>query len=983
MEGSRQSEESQRGLLRSKQNAAHEASVRDSYESSDDDLSLNELDPLQNDATSSARSKEAAESGASRRATGTYDSDKTSHQETLGKAGRQAWRWRKWIFIVALLSSAFLVLMAGGGYWAYKVSPNDGRSPPWYPTPLGGTVPAWDEAYSKAQKMVSRMSLIEKVNVTTGTGWMSDLCVGNTGPANDVKFPALCLQDGPMGLRFADRITQFPAGITTGATWNKKLMYERGRALGREARGKGINVLLGPLVGPLGKLPAGGRNWEGFGADPVLQGVAAVETIRGIQEEGVIASIKHYILNEQEHFRQAYEWGLPHALSANIDDRTLHELYLWPFAEAVRAEVGSVMCSYQMVNNSYACGNSKLLNGILKDELGFQGWVVSDWLAARSGVASALSGLDVTMPGEGLRWHNGESLWGSHLTMAVLNHSLPMSRLDDMVTRVVATWYKFGQDTWASPPPDGDEGPNFSSWSDEKEDLLHPGTDDLARATVNRFVDVRGGKGAESHANLTRRIAAEGTVLVKNDGGILPLSRDGHTRKNDNDDGTSSKLRIGIYGEDAGKGRDPLDCVDSGCNKGTLAVGWGSGSVSSDHLVSPSVALMSVVDPKRVYVTAYPSDDPPFDKSPDIITQQDICIVFVKSNGGEGYIAVEGIRGDRNDLFVQHDGERLVRNVAEKCGDGSGHTIVVIHSVGPVIVENFVDIKGVKALVFANLPGQESGDSLTDVLFGDVNPSGKLPYTIGRSLEDYGEQAQVLYYPNAIVPQQDFTGYIDYQDFEKNGVDPRYEFGFGLSYTKFEMSQLSVVLTQPKSAFPSKRLPGSTPPAYSGEIPSASQAVFPSGFRRLKKYIYSYVESDEIEQSPYPYPNGYNVKQPLSGAGGGQGGNPNLFETHATVSIELKNTGKVAGQEVVQVYVSLNKTITETGEDLEYPIKVLRSFEKVALEPGASQNVKLNLTRKDLSYWSTIHQNWIMPTGGKFTILVGNSSRNLPLRAEL
>jgi beta-glucosidase len=152
------------------------------------------------------------------------------------------------------------------------------------------------------------------------------------------------------------------------------LMYLRGKAHGKEARLKGINVLLGPCVGPLGRMPAAGRNWEGFGADPYLQGIAAAQTIKGIQEEGVMATIKHFIGNEQEHFRQSWEWGLPNAMSSNIDDRTLHEMYGWPFADAIRAGVASVMCSYQMVNNSYSCGNSKLLNGILKDELGFQGF---------------------------------------------------------------------------------------------------------------------------------------------------------------------------------------------------------------------------------------------------------------------------------------------------------------------------------------------------------------------------------------------------------------------------------------------------------------------------------------------------------------------------------------------------------------------------------------------------------------------------------
>ena len=203
----------------------------------------------------------------------------------------------------------------------------------------------------KAAELVAQMTLVEKVNITTGAGWMMNMCVGNTGPVARLGFPSLCLQDGPLGLRFVDNASSFPAGVTVGATWNKELMYQRGKAHGFEAKLKGINVLLGPSMGPLGRLPAGGRNWEGFGADPVLQGIAAAQTIRGIQESGVMATAKHLVGNEQEHFRQSWEWGTPDAISSNMDDRTLHEIYAWPFADSVKAGVASVMCAYQMLGN--------------------------------------------------------------------------------------------------------------------------------------------------------------------------------------------------------------------------------------------------------------------------------------------------------------------------------------------------------------------------------------------------------------------------------------------------------------------------------------------------------------------------------------------------------------------------------------------------------------------------------------------------------
>src|SRR6202012_1690345 len=143
----------------------------------------------------------------------------------------------------------------------------------------------WAKSYEKAAILVRQMTLLEKVNVTTGIGWMMGMCVGNTGPVDRLGFPSLCLQDGPLGIRFADNITAFPAGITVGATWNRALMYQRGKALGAEFRQKVVNVMLGPGVGPIGRRPLGGRGWEAFGSDPVLQAIASAETVKGIQSE--------------------------------------------------------------------------------------------------------------------------------------------------------------------------------------------------------------------------------------------------------------------------------------------------------------------------------------------------------------------------------------------------------------------------------------------------------------------------------------------------------------------------------------------------------------------------------------------------------------------------------------------------------------------------------------------------------------------------
>lgn len=824
--------------------------------------------------------------------------------------------------------------------------------------------------------MVGKMSLVEKVNITTGTGWSMGFCVGSTGPANDVGFPQLCLQDGPLGLRFSEHSSAFPAAVTVGATWNRDLMYQRGRAHGQEARDKGINVLLGPAMGPLGKMPAGGRNWEGFGADPVLQAVGASQTIRGIQDAGVIATAKHFIGNEQEHFRQSFEWGLPNSISSNIDDRTLHELYMWPFAESIRAGVASVMCSYNLVNNSYACGNSKLLNGILKDELGFQGFVVSDWLAQRSGVASALAGLDMSMPGDGLRWKDGRALWGGLLTKAVLNGSVPLERLNDMVTRTVAAWYQLKQDNeteWPAPPPKGNGGPNFSSWTKEKIGLVHYGSGDNETAVVNQFIDVQG-----NHSILAQQIAAEGAVVVKNEGNILPLSRKGRSRK--------GKYRVGIFGEDAGPGAGPNLCLDRACNQGTLASGWGSGAVDFPMLVTPFEALKHAFHRDSVHIDSHLSNTVPLKGSAALLHDKHLCLAFVNSDSGEGYLSWKAIRGDRNDLYLQKDGDKFVQQLAEGCG---GDTIVIVHAVGAVVLERWIDLPGVKAVILANLPGEKSGDALVDVLFGEIDASGRLPYTVGKSLEDYGKGGQVMYYPNNIVPQQNFDEglYVDYRHFDKYNITPRYEFGFGLSYTTWSFSDLTLTPLKPKTALPDPRPDLLQAPTYSNVIPDPSTALFPTPFRALHKYIYPYISSiQEITSGTYPYPEGYTTVQPLSPAGGGEGGNPSLFESYLLVNVTVTNTGARKGKQVVQLYISYpdqEEIIDEsTGEKVDFPVKVLRGFEKVEVEKGEKVRVEIKLTRKDFSYWSTGRGNWVMPTKGKFTIHVGASSRDLPLRGE-
>ena len=324
--------------------------------------------------------------------------------------------------------------------------------------------------------------------------------------------------------------------------------------MGAEHRLKGVDVQLGPVSGPLGRSPEGGRNWEGFSPDPVLSGIMMAETVKGIQSEGVIACSKHYIVNEQEHFRQYPQvpFNTTASSSSNVDDKTMHELYLWPFADAVRAGTGSIMCSYNQINNSYGCQNSYTQNYLLKGELGFQGFILSDWQAQHSGVSSTLAGLDMSMPGD-VTFNSGTSYWGTNLTISILNGTLPQWRLDDAAIRIVAAWYYVGRDSRA-------EDINFSSWDTDTFGPLHfLAGEDYGTGLINQHVDVRA-----EHAQLIREIGSASTVLLKNTNNTLPLN--------------GKEKLTAVFGEDAGSNAyGPNGCPDRGCDNGTLAMGWGSG----------------------------------------------------------------------------------------------------------------------------------------------------------------------------------------------------------------------------------------------------------------------------------------------------------------------------------------------------------------------------------------------------------------------
>ena len=573
----------------------------------------------------------------------------------------------------------------------------------------------WAAAYQKANASLAKLANSDKVNMVTGAGWQKGPCVGNTKSVPSIGYPELCLQDSPLGVRYAQGVTAFPAGIQAAATWDTLLMYQRGAALGAEAKGLGVHVQLGPVAGPLGKNSEGGRNWEGFSPDPYLTGIAMTNTIQGMQSSGVQACAKHYIGNEQELRRDQ--------MSSNIADRTMHELYLWPFADAVKANVTSVMCSYNKLNQTYACESGALLNSLLKNELDFQGYVVSDWTAQHTTAGSANAGMDMSMPGDNFGDNN--FLWGQNLLNAVNSGQVPQARLDDMVRRILAAWYFVHQDQ-------GYPATSFSSWN--------------------------GGGGGPNvqgtHNVVARAIARDGIVLLKNTANALPLKK---------------PASLALVGQDAiVNPAGPNACTDRGCDTGTLAMGWGSGTAQFPYLVAPYDAIKTQAAADGTTLTISNTDST--SSGAAAASPAATAIVFINADSGEGYITVEGVAGDRPNLDTWHNGDALVQAIANV----NKKTIVVVHSVGPLVVESWISNPNVVAVLWAGIPGQESGNGLVDVLYGTVSPSGKLPYTIAKAVGDYGTSIQ--------SGDDNYTEglYIDYRHFDQAGIVPRFEFGFGL-----------------------------------------------------------------------------------------------------------------------------------------------------------------------------------------------------------
>ena len=619
---------------------------------------------------------------------------------------------------------------------------------------------SWEEAHKLAKIKLRNFTLEEKLSLLYGTKNMqntdhSDTCVGMIDPIKD-KFGGICLQDGPAGVRFSKSTQSWQAGINTASTFNKTLMYEVGKAQGKEFREKGIHVALGPAMN-IQRNPQGGRIWESYGDDPFLSGTVATQVIKGIQSNGVIACAKHFVGNDQETNRKNS--------SSNIKEQALWEIYMEPFYRSVKdAEVGAIMAGYNAVNGTYCVNNSKIINEYLKEKIGFQGYVMTDWWEVMSNTSDNFnSGVDMNMPGgfdEGPKWAGKHNSYWSNFSQ-YLGKEILYERLDDAVERILSPMYKLDQ---------------FNT------DIKYPEIN-LLKNTIT-----------EETKKLNREAAAQSNVLLKNKNNILPLKN-------------WSGKTIAIIGNDATES----PCIrDSDCScksllnsiyRGHMSLGYGSGTTYFNYTTDPLSAITSRAEKEGIKIissveikdktetidniTIFVGEDD-IENAKKTAEQADLSIIFVNADSGEQYINLERSVGDRYDLNAWHSGNELIQAVLETYKDTNKGVIVVINSPGPI---NLPWLDKINASIFSGLGGAESGNAIADILFGDYNPSGHLPYVWGEK-DDYPTPINIFSNPT----EYNYTEgiFIGQRYFEKYNKNYTFPFGFGLSYTTFEFENNSI-----------------------------------------------------------------------------------------------------------------------------------------------------------------------------------------------
>lgn len=579
-------------------------------------------------------------------------------------------------------------------------------------------------------------SITSLAGTHTGLSSIPDQLYNNFSqmPASYIQpIPVLCIP----GLVLADSIngvgdlyqgaTAFPDSIALTANWDSALTETYGQVLGGEAIKKGVNVLLGPGL-DIARTPLAGRNFENLGEDPFLAGQVGAAAIRGVQSQHVIATAKHFLLNDQEVNKATF--------SADADQRTMQEIHMPPFAAAVKAGVGGVMCTYNRINSVWGCENKNALHDVLGTQLGFTGYVNSEWGATHSTEQTIKAGVDMEMP--------YGTYFGDALKTAVQNGRVSHAALDTMVYKIVYTMFRLG--LFDHPPAQG----------------LQPAA---AIATTQTSLDT------------ATRVGEAGTVLLKNKSGILPL-------------GGSGK-RIAVIGSAAGQHGAELCYQGHGAGHVPKIGGY------VPNVVSPLTAINTRAARDGDAVTY--ADGTSAQAAAAVATAADVAIVVICDGETEESDRPD-MNANFGDCFLlivcvpapPLDQNALVSAVAA----ANPNTVVVIQSGAPVAMPWVSQVKGVLENWF---PGQTDGDTIAPILFGDVNPSGHLPVTFPVKLSDGPLKTQAQY-PGVSKPGDKVGPHVSFSEgllvgyrwYDAKAVKPLFPFGFGLSYTNFRFSNLDV-----------------------------------------------------------------------------------------------------------------------------------------------------------------------------------------------
>lgn len=656
------------------------------------------------------------------------------------------------------------------------------------------------------KNLISQMTLEEKAGLCSGLDFW------HTKPVERLGVPATMVSDGPHGLRKQDdqadhlgmndsiKAVCFPAACATAASFDKAMIRKMGEAIGESCQHEKLSVVLGPAVN-IKRSPLCGRNFEYFSEDPYLAGKMSAAYIQGVQSKNVGTSIKHFAANSQEHRRMSS--------SSDADERTLREIYFPAFEISVKeSQPWTVMCSYNRINGTYASENKWLLTDVLRDEWGFEGYVMSDWGATADRVIGVKAGMDLEMPASG-----GAN--DRKIVEAVKSGALDEADLDKCVERILNIVYRYQENAKPETP-----------WDKEAQHLM------------------------------SADIAAECMVLLKNEEGILPLNKA--------DD-------IAFIGEFAAKPRFQ---------------GGGSSHINCFRTTSAVEAAEGL---KVTYAQGYSAakdeaTDEMIAEAVAAAKQAKVAVVFAglpDAYESEGY--------DRKHMQMPACQNKLIEAVAA----ANPNTVVVLHNGSPVEMPWLDQVKGV---IEAYLGGQAVGLATVRVLFGDVNPSGHLAETFPKRLAD---NPSYLYYGGEYNRTEYREGvFVGYRYYDKKDMDVLFPFGYGLSYTTFEYSDLRL-------------------------------------------------SADSIKDTDT-----------------------------LTVTCTVKNTGTRAGKAVAQLYVG------DVESEIIRPVRELKGFEKIELQPGEAKEVVFTLDKRSFAYWCDAIHDWHVDTGA-FTVQVGSSSRDLPLCAQV